>query len=136
MSMACHSKNCIRIKHIPSGHEVICDKERSQHKNKDLCIKTIRAKLNADQLGLQRPIINEDCSDTICPICEQGILRQVGEYIRYSYNSGFRQDINGDYKVLSLYLVCDGGCGSEQADGFCADYNSETMKLLYRMKEK
>lgn len=25
MSNACYSKNCVRIKHLPSGHEVFCD---------------------------------------------------------------------------------------------------------------
>lgn len=138
MSIACYSKNCARVKHIPSGHEVIVDNNRQMHKNKDTGIKIIAARLNADRIGLQRPIIEESCSGTMCPICEQGILEERHEYLKYKYNCGFRLDPDGDYEVLSLYLVCCGGedsCGSEQIDGYCLSYNKETMEILYEMKE-
>ena len=60
MSSACYSKNCVRVKHLPSGHEVICDSSRYMHKNKDLGVKTIKARLHADEIGLERPSICED----------------------------------------------------------------------------
>jgi hypothetical protein len=130
------NKVFVRIKHSPSNHEVMCDKERHQHKNIQWCIRTIKAKLYADNLGLQRPIINERTEGTICPICESGILVEKHEYLRYTYNSGFRLDPEGEYKVLSLYLQCQLGCGSEQMDAHCLKYNKETMLMLSEMKEK
>lgn len=141
MSSACYSKNCVRVKHIPSGYEVICDKERQMHKNKDCGIKTIKAKLYADQLGLKRPVIEECVAGTICPICEKGILKEVHEYLHYEYKNGnfYENPLSNEYEVLSLYLLCCGGedaCTSEQVDGYCLNYNKETIELLYKMKEK
>lgn len=132
------NKVFVRIKHLPSNHEVMCQKERHQHKNIQWCIRTIKAKLYADKLGLERPIINERTEGTLCPICESGILIEKHEYLRYSYKTmnGFRLDPEGEYEVLSLYLQCQLGCGSEQMDAHCLEYNKETMLMLYEMKEK
>ena len=85
MLISCYSKNCVRVKHLPSGHEVICDSSRYIHKNKDLGVKTIRARLHADNIGLERPSICEDTEGTVCPICEKGTLKQVHEYLHYEY---------------------------------------------------
>ena len=136
MSNACYSKAGIRIKHTPSGHEVVCSATRHQYKNKDLCIKTIKAKLYADELGLERPEIEEDTAETTCPICEKGILERAHEYLHYEYKNGifYENPLSNEYEVFSLYLVCD-ACRSEQVDGYCIDYNKETMKMLYEMEE-
>ena len=144
MSISCYSKNCVRVKHLPSGYEVICDNSRYMHKNKDLGVKTIRARLYADGIGLERPSICEDTEGTVCPICEKGILKQVHEYLHYEYKNGnfYENPLSNEYEVLSVYLVCQGedACGSEQVDGYCLSYNKETIKMfyemLYEMKEK
>lgn len=141
MSSTCYSKNCVRVKYLPSGHEVICDSSRYMHKNKDLGVKTIQARLHADNIGLERPNICEDTEGTICPICEKGILKQVHEYLHYEYKNGnfYENPLSNEYEVLSIYLVCEGdeeACKSEQCDGYCLIYNKETRELLYKMKEK
>lgn len=140
MSMACYSKNCVRIKHIPTDYQIIVDCHRHMYKNKDIGVKNIKAKLYADKLGLQRPIIEEDVSETICPICEKGILKQVHEYLHYEYKNGnfYQNQLSNEYEVLSLYLLCVGedGCGSEQCDGYCLNFNKETLELLYDMERK
>ena len=112
------NKVFVRIKHLPSNHEVMCHKERHQHKNIQWCIRTIKAKLYADKLGLERPIINNRTEGTLCPICESGILVEKHEYLRYTYKilNSFRLGPEGEYEVLSLYLQCQLGCGSEQLD--------------------
>lgn len=140
MAINCYSKAGIRIKHIPSQHEVFCNTTRHQYKNKDLCIKTIKAKLYADKIGLERPTIYEDTSGTLCPICEKGVLEQVHEYLHYEFKDGilYENPLSNEYEVLSLYLVCCGGedvCKSEQVDGYCLSYNKETIEMLYKMKE-
>ena len=141
MSTSCYSKNCVRVKHLPSGHEVICDSSRYMHKNKDLGLKTIKAMLHADKIGLERPNICEDTSGTICPICEKGILKQVHEYLHYGYKNGnfYENPLSNEYEVLSIYLVCEGdeeACKSEQMDGYCLSYNKETIEILYSIKEE
>ena len=143
MAINCYSKAGIRIKHSPSGHEVFCNTTRHQYRNKDLCIKTIRARLYADGIGLERPSICEDTEGTVCPICEKGILKQVHEYLHYEYKNGnfYENPLSNEYEVLSVYLVCQGedACGSEQVDGYCLSYNKETIKMfyevLYKLKE-
>lgn len=120
MLYACN-KSLIRIKHIPSGHEVSCEKERSQHKNKITAIKTIKAKLYADSLGFQRPVIEENVENTICPICEKGILELQHEYLL------FRED----FEVLSLYYTCS-YCKFEQVDATLATYNKETRNMCHK----
>lgn len=111
------------------------------HKNKDLGVKTIKARLHADEIGLERPSICEDTEGTVCPICDKGILKQVHEYLHYEYKNGnfYENPLSNEYEVLSLYLVCEGdeeACGSEQADGYCLSYNKEIIEMLYKMKEK
>lgn len=141
MSISCYSKNCVRVKHLPSGYEVICDNSRYMHKNKDLGVKTIKARLHADKIGLERPSICEDTEGTICQICEKGTLKQVHEYLHYEYKNGnfYENPLSNEYEVLSIYLVCDGdeeACKSEQLDGYCLSYNKETIEMLYNMKEE
>lgn len=137
MATSCYSKASIRIKHTPYEHEVVCNTTRHQYRNKDLYIKTIKTKLYADELGLERPEIEEDTAETICPICENGVLKQGYEYLHYEYKNGnfYENPLSNDYEVFSLYLIC-GACGSEQVDGYCLDYNKETIEMLYEMKEK
>lgn len=138
MAINCWSKDAIRVRHTPSGYEIAVQSYRGQHRNRSAGIKTIKAKLYADKLGLERPIINERTEGTMCPICESGILVEKHEYLRYTYKTlnGFRLDPEGEYEVLSLYLQCQLGCGSEQMDTYCLEYNKETMLMLYEMKEK
>lgn len=141
MSISCYSKNCVRVRHTPSGHEVICDNSRYTHKNKDLGVKTIRARLHADEIGLERPSICEDTEGTVCPICEKGTLKQVHEYLHYEHKNGnfYENPLSDEYEVLSVYLICQGeeeSCGSEQVDGYCMSYNKETIEMIYRIKEK
>ncbi|QEG08613.1 hypothetical protein [Aeromonas phage 4L372D] len=111
------------------------------YKNKDLGVKTIKARLHADDIGLERPSICEDTEGTICPICEKGILKQVHEYLHYEYKNGnfYENPLSNEYEVLSIYLVCEGdedACKREQVDGYCLSYNRETIELLYNMKER
>lgn len=139
MTISCWSKDAIRVKHIPSGYSIVVQAYRGQHRNKTAAIKTIKARLHADEIGLERPNICEDTEGTVCPICEKGILKQVHEYLHYEYKNGnfYENPLSNEYEVLSIYLVCDGdkeSCKSEQVDGYCLSYNKETIEMLYEMR--
>lgn len=72
--------NSVRITHMPSGESVVVMKERSQHKNKVIGLNIIRARLKAKNLRLEKPVVDNDTVNTLCPICEQGILTEQVSY--------------------------------------------------------
>jgi peptide chain release factor 2 len=55
--------SAVRLTHIPTGIVVLCRAERSQHKNKDKAMKTLRAKLYQLELEKQQEAQDEFRSD-------------------------------------------------------------------------
>jgi protein subunit release factor B len=45
------SESGIRLRHLPSGMVVTSRRERSQHRNKKLCLQRLRKKIRAAQLS-------------------------------------------------------------------------------------
>ncbi|PTH78884.1 peptide chain release factor family protein [Aeromonas veronii] len=115
MVVNCHSKSEIKVTHLPTGNTFSASFFRSQHKNKDLAIRVIKARLQADRLGLKRPEIVEDVSDTVCPICELGLLEERFETLRMEI-------LGEEFDVPSLYYVCT-HCQSEQMNDFLLKKN-------------
>lgn len=115
MVVNCHSKSEIKVTHLPTGKTFSAGFFRSQHKNKDLAIRVIKARLQADRLGLKRPEIVEDVSDTVCPICELGLLEERFETLRMEI-------LGEEFDVPSLYYVCT-HCQSEQMNDFLLKKN-------------
>lgn len=115
-----YNRNEVRVMHMPSGTTVTTSLYRTMHRNKDLAIKVIRAKISADVSGWCRPIICEQTAGTRCPICEQGVLSEQVEMNQ--------KEIYGEqFDIPSLYCICS-HCGSEQADGEQVDKNAQFMR--------
>jgi hypothetical protein len=118
----------VRITHIPSGESVVVMKERSQHKNKELGLNIIRARLQAEELGLEKPMVDNDTVNTRCPICEQGILIELVNY---------REEIIlGElFSVPSVYCTCS-YCEVEQVDPEQSRTNKEVLQIIYQLASK
>lgn len=120
--------NNVRITHIPSGESVVVMKERSQHKNKTIALNIIRARLQAEELGLNKPVIDNDTVNTICPVCEQGILTELVSY---------REETILDelFSIPSVYCTCS-YCEVEQVDPEQLRTNKEFMQVVYQLANK
>lgn len=115
-----YNKNEVRVTHMPSGATVTTSLYRTMHRNKDLAIRVIKARLSADAAGWRRPAINETTAGTRCPICEQGFLSEHVEMLS--------KEVYGEmFEIPSLYCICS-YCGSEQADGEQVNKNAEFMR--------
>jgi len=120
--------NSVRITHIPSGESVVVMKERSQHKNKELGLNIIRARLQAEELGLEKPVVDNDTVNTICPICEQGILTELVSYRE--------ETILGElFNVPFVYCTCS-YCEVEQVDPEQLRTNKEVLQIIYQLASK
>jgi len=113
--------NSVRITHIPSGESVVVMKERSQHKNKAIALNIIKSRLQAEELGLEKPVIDNYTVNTICPICEQGILTE-----QVSYRE---ETILGElFSIPSVYCACS-YCEVEQVDPEQLRTNKEVNRI-------
>ena len=120
--------NSVKVIHIPSGESVVVMKERSQHKNKELGLNIIRARLQAEELGLEKPVIDNDTVNTICPICEQGILTECISYKEQTV-------LGGLFNVPSVYCTCS-YCEVEQVDPEQLRTNKEVLQIIYQLASK
>lgn len=117
--------NSVRITHMPSGESVVVMKERSQHKNITLGLHVIRARLKAKNLRLEKPGVDNDTVNTLCPICEQGILTE-----QVSYRE---ETILGKlFSIPSVYCTCS-YCEVEQVDSEQLRTNKEFLQIIYQL---
>lgn len=120
--------NSVKVIHIPSGESVVVMKERSQHKNKATALNIIKSRLQAEELGLEKPVIDNDTVNTICPICEQGILTE-----QVSYRE---ETILGELFIIpSVYCTCS-YCEVEQVDPEQLRTNKEVLQIIYQLASK
>jgi hypothetical protein len=98
------------------------------HKNKELGLNIIRARLQAEELGLNKPMIDNYTVNTICPICEQGILTE-----QVSYRE---ETILGElFSIPSVYCACS-YCEVEQVDPEQLRTNKEVLQIIYQLASK
>lgn len=117
MVVSCHSRSEVKVTHLPTGETFSAGFFRSQHKNKELAVRVIKARIQAEIIGLKRPEIVDDVSDTVCPICELGLLEERLETLRMDF-------LGEEFDVPSLYYVCT-HCKSEQMNDFLLKKNIE-----------
>ena len=113
--------SAVRLTHLPSGLVVICQDEKSQHKNKAKALKVLRTRLYEQE---ERKRIEE----------ERGMrLAQVGtgdrsERIRtYNFPQGRVSDHRAGITLYSLEKVIEGDLGP-LLDGVAAYFETEALK--------
>lgn len=113
--------SAIRITHVPTGLVVICQDEKSQHKNKAKAMKVLRSRLL--QLEQEKAKAEEDATRR----------SQVGsgdrsERIRtYNFPQGRVSDHRINLTLHSLHKVMEGEL-EEMTDALISHYQAEAMK--------
>ena len=94
--------SAIRITHIPSGIIVQCQNERSQHKNRDVAMKMLRAKL----LELKNAEKTELLSGVRGEVKDIGWSNQIRSYVFHPYN--MVKDHRTNAEMGNISAVMDG----------------------------
>lgn len=97
------TESAIRITHIPTGIVVQCQNERSQHKNKDMAMKVLKAKL----YNLKQSEQVEKISDFRGEIKEIGWSSQIRSYVFQPYS--MVKDHRTQAETGNVQAVMDGG---------------------------
>lgn len=105
------TESAIRITHIPSGVVVQCQNERSQHQNKDIAMKMLKAKLVEIKEREQKEKI-EDIKGVQKDIAWGS---QIRSYVFHPYN--LVKDHRTNYEMGNTGAVMDG-----ELDGFINEY--------------
>jgi peptide chain release factor 1 len=117
--------SAVRIKHIPSGVEVSCQDEKSQHKNRSKAMRVLRSRLYEKKLQEQREEREEARRSMVGSGDRSAKIR--------TYN--FPQDrvtdhrLEGDQKNYSLQTIVDGDL-DPIIDALRAEENAEKLANL------
>jgi peptide chain release factor 1 len=117
--------SAVRIKHIPSGVEVSCQDEKSQHKNRSKAMRVLRSRLYEKKLQEQREERDEARRSMVGSGDRSAKIR--------TYN--FPQDrvtdhrLEGDQKNYSLQTIMDGNI-DPIIDALRAEENAEKLANL------
>jgi peptide chain release factor 2 len=97
------TSSAVRITHLPSGIVVQCQQEKSQHRNKDLAMKVLRARLYQQEKRRQEDKLQEihDSKDEIA------WGSQIRSYVLHPYQ--MVKDHRIDLDVGNVNSVLDGG---------------------------
>lgn len=107
--------SAIRITHLPTGIVVQCQNERSQHRNRNMAMKVLQARLYERELQQQRNEVEKLRG-------EQSAIAwgsQIRSYVFHPYN--LVKDHRTDYETSNVAAVMNGGI-----DGFIRAYLEKT----------
>lgn len=94
--------SAVRITHLPTGIVVQCQNERSQHKNKEMAMRILKARIAEHQRRIQEEKVSEI----------QGELKdiawgsQIRSYVFHPYN--MVKDLRTEFKTGNTQAVMDG----------------------------
>jgi peptide chain release factor 2 len=94
--------SAVRITHIPTGTVVQCQNERSQHKNKEICMKMLKSKLY--EMELRKKQEELDKANSSKNKIEWG--SQIRSYVLHPYKKV--KDLRSDTETSDADAVLDG----------------------------
>lgn len=106
--------SAVRMKHIPSGIIVSCQRERSQIQNREACLKMLRAKLYEQEMAERKAKIDQMGGEKK----EIAWGHQIRSYVFQPYT--LVKDNRTDYEVGNIDAVMDG-----EIDDFVIAYLKE-----------
>jgi len=109
--------SAVRITHLPSGIVVTCQNERSQHKNRDVAMKLLRARLY--QLEVEKRQEEQVKLEGVKK--EIGFGSQIRSYVLQPYQ--LAKDLRTGYEVGDVQRVLDG-----DLDGFVEAYLAQRAR--------
>ena len=109
--------SAVRITHLPTGIVVTCQNERSQHKNRDVAMKLLKARLY--QLEVEKR--QEEQEKLEGEKKEIGFGSQIRSYVLQPYQ--MIKDLRTGYEVGDVQRVLDG-----DLDGFVEAYLAQRAK--------
>ncbi len=95
--------SAVRITHLPSGIVVQCQNERSQHKNKDMAMKVLKARLY--DLEMKKRQAEKDAREKNKKDIAFG--NQIRSYVFHPYS--LVKDLRTDMQTSNVQAVMDGG---------------------------
>ncbi len=94
--------SAIRITHNPTGIVVQCQKERSQHQNKDMAMKLLRSKLYEREMQARKDAISKEEAQKM----EISFGSQIRSYVLHPYN--MVKDHRTNFETANTGGVLDG----------------------------
>lgn len=94
--------SAVRVTHLPTGIVVQCQNNRSQHRNKDECMKMLRSRIYELELKKKEDKINEENAKKT----EIGWGHQIRSYVLQPYR--IVKDLRSNYETVDTVGVLDG----------------------------
>ena len=94
--------SAVRITHLPTGIVVSCQNEKSQHQNKDVALRVLKAKL----AEVERQKRAEQLDELRGGVQNVGFGSQIRSYVMHPYQ--MVKDLRSDYETGNVQAVLDG----------------------------
>jgi peptide chain release factor 2 len=96
------TESAVRLTHLPSGIVVSCQIERSQHKNRAVCLKLLKARLYDREMEKQRAAAEKHYDDK----GDMAWGNQIRSYVFMPYQ--MVKDLRSGHETSQIQAVIDG----------------------------